>query len=347
LRGIENALDKKKDSNPRGNAFASWAAGTPQVVGIEVNEAMNAWRVQWNPVEITGLQKYEVQLSNDSRFSGSTSFYTRYTWFTKTDNTSTGTRYVRIRALSTSQGNGLWSATTDTTTGLVTTADISSNAIHQFVEWSNVDEDSFVHIYAGEAGAEHGIFGDPKPSSHTETYGPVIISTSEDGIVVPYTVFKMAYQSIWISVAGFSYGWNLHMGPNLAWNPSNELKLEVLRQESGAPEPVIIDTMVFDWFTAITPSDLLQNYQINNHASVASVRGYTTMDGQLDTQLLPDQPGAGTFAYSIRATVTSETNHNELDGHGTDHRNCGEAFIYFRPYYVKLRFFEYLSVGSQ
>jgi len=347
LRGIENALDRKKDANPRGNAFSSWAAGTPQVTGISVNEAMNAWRIEWTPTEITGLQKYEVQVSSDPRFSAATSSYTRYTWYTKTDNTSTGTRYARVRALSTSQGTGPWSATIDTTTGLVTTDDITSNAVQQFIEWSETDASSFKHIYAGNAGIPHGVLGDPTPAATTETYGPVTITTSENGIVVPYTIFQMAYQCVYMSAAAFDFGFDAGSGPNLAWYPSNELKIEVLRQESGAPAPVVIDTMIFDWFNAITPGNLRLNHSVADTPRswpAGTTRGYTTMDGQLDSQLLPDQPGAGTFSYSIRATVTSEDG-VEQEGYGDDYN--GKAFLYFRPYYVKIRLFEYKSVGEQ
>jgi len=345
LRGIENALDRKKDANPRAADFASWAAGTPQVTGVQVNEAMNAWRVEWTPTEISGLQKYEVQLSSDPRFSAATSSYTKYTWFTKTDNTSTGTRYVRIRALSTSQGTGPWSATVDTTTGLVTTSDITSNAIHQFVEWSETDASSFKHIYDGDAGIVHAVNGDPTPADTTETYGPVTITTSEDGIVVPYCIFQMAYQSIYLASTYINFGKTDAGGYNLAWDPVCQLTVEILRQESGAPSPVVLDTMTFDWKYGVTPGNLRENWDIAQNKDVDVVRGYTTMDGQLDTQMLPDQPGAGTFSYSIRATVDGTSNYDP--DYPGDWRFGGTSFIYFRPYYVKLRLFEYLAAGEQ
>jgi hypothetical protein len=153
------------------------------------------------------------------------------------------------------------------------------------------------------------------PASDTETYGPLVISTSSGSIVLPFVMLDIAYQSVY----GYLTGTDIDEG-NLS---ENKLDVKVTRNAVGGAVHTIM-AMTFDFFSTL-PFNYVSDWGGDVPSSVNQPPRGDTCRARLHMPILVDQPGAGTFEYNI--VVTAQGSWNTL--------------IYMSPTLLRMRFFEY------
>jgi hypothetical protein len=338
LRRIEQALEQKLDANPRADVWGAINLPIPRVTGLALGEVVNGWAVEWTPLDIPDLRKYEIRVSTDLNFSTFTEYQTRTNRLTFTDEDSPDAKYIKVRASSLSKRRSIWSSILDTSTGgLVNTSDIEVGAISQFIEFSQ--ETGFSHIFSGSAGVI-APGGDPVPNATHETYGPITISASSGSTVVPFVYCNVEYMSIWqrnqsggyMPGYGYWYWYDLNDPANAGelneWHgPENKAVISILRRPVGGAD-VVVEQVELDWYFTM-PST------IGEHADVSAywkawIRGVNTLTGSINIPFLPERPGVGTWEYRVKLEVVT----SEPDPWNT-------SFLYFFPLILKMRLFEY------
>lgn len=330
LRRIEQALEQKLDANPRADPWGAINLPVPRVTGLALGEVVNGWAVEWTPLDIPDLRKYEIRVSTTIDFAIFTEYSTRTNRLTFTDDTSTEAKYIKVRAASLSKRRSIWSSILDTSTGgLVNTGDIEIGAISQFTELDIPFVDGVTkHLYDGTAGATEGVSGDKTPTATEDLYGPITITASEGGTVVPFVYCNVEYQSIWYrqprhGPPGYWYWSTTNPLPFI--EPENKAIISVLRRPLGGvdADDTVVEEVTMDWYLTVpsphwyvaTPSSYWEEI----------IRCYDTMTGSINVPFLPERPGAGTWEYRVKIEVVSDT----------------DAFLYFYPLQLRMRLLEY------
>jgi hypothetical protein len=155
------------------------------------------------------------------------------------------------------------------------------NTANGKVTTSNIDPNaaSEIHAFTKTAG-----FTTLDTDTETETYGPVSIDVFDaDSVVEPRVIFQVDFSSTWVAAS-----------------TTNRLTIELLRRPEGGGDTVI-DTAVTDF-----KSDL----------PGAATGGVVRLT--LPTFTSFDQPGAGTFEYRMRLTLSIDALGSALSVVGID-----------------------------
>jgi hypothetical protein len=228
IRNLEREIAQRARANPQRGHGRVFAGGRPpQVSGLALlSSAPNTIAIEWNPVAVSDLLYYEVQVAKDAQFTvdvetlvaGGTTTYSY-----AADNSSTlqlTPYYLRVRAVN-QQGNpGEWSARLNSTSGQVASADFTRGAageIYQYVKSSSFS------VLNGDG--------------ETETYGPVTIDVFDEySVVQPAVIFEYNFSSDWVGAGDC----------NMTW--------EFLRRPVGGGSDTVIDSVTVDSHSTIPTS---------------------------------------------------------------------------------------------
>jgi hypothetical protein len=259
----------------------------PQVTGLSVDQGVGALRIMFDPVAISDLRQYEVQIDNSRSFSSPIVLTTSGTSLVHNPGTDVGTTtyYVRVRAVSISRGTGPWTSTIDQTPGQAGADDLATNSVTTVkilegaITTSRVDIAGTTELATFTKSSGFTLLS--AAGTATEVYGPVEVTIFDgDSIIIPNLIFELDYDSSFADSAG-----------------SNNLTADLLRRPAGGMDSTI-DSARTDFKSTIP-----------------------TLAGTARTVLAAfsefDAPGPGDFEYRFKITVAS-TSTNTLTIQGVN-----------------------------
>lgn len=133
IRKLKREINKKAPASSQIDALTQGTYGlrqkvVPRVEGVTLSQTVGGLQVVWTPPLISDLKRYEIQVSAKSNFDPITASKNSTVAVIFFDEITSGTYYVRVRAVNGLEKKGDWSVTVSTATGTAATLDIDDDA---------------------------------------------------------------------------------------------------------------------------------------------------------------------------------------------------------------------------
>jgi hypothetical protein len=186
------------------------------VANVDDQTVAGAITVRWNAAPAADLSHYNVEVSESSGFTGSTTYRTTGTRFEYTDGVQGTTYFIRVSTINKDGTASDPTPTLNSTTGQVGTAALEVGAA------------SSVSRFAKSTGFTKMVAVDVP--GDTQVFGPVFVEVArDDSVVLPLVVTEVDLHSNW---TGVSYQYVL---------------MELLRRRSGESNDTVIDSVQPDF----------------------------------------------------------------------------------------------------
>jgi hypothetical protein len=233
---------------------------------------MNNITLRWDPIGITNVEYYEIQIADNQAFDLPKTHRQRNLQFTYEEGDPDTEYYARVRVKPINKPYGAWSGTLSTTTGIATYTHLEQGAA------TNVTDNYF--DLSGEAAldpyADNGMAAGLWTS--TGYYGGTTIRCY-GGTVLPYIVFQYSVASTWV----------------LAAAPHREAKVDIEVLRRGDTGEVGVDDVTIGSYSTVGT----YNAAVPANSVTARVPSLGLAS--------PDDPGFGVWRYRVKLDVTGDS----------------------------------------
>lgn len=265
------------DGSGAATAYASPTGSVPTVSGVSITAQVQGIKVTWNDVSIRDLLRYDVQISNNSTFTGTADAADHATdnyseTFRVRDNQKTlpalnadvTLYYVRVRAVNTANNRGAYSNVASTSvSGAIGTTDITGAAVSSVSSVTDATTETLNNSNGGSV----------------DTDDVEVNGADANTVVIINMTTSFDFASFWSSTSSV-----------------NNADLILQRSVKNAGSYTDLQTITLD-FKSTIPTDI---------TAWGGGSPADTSDNIITASFSPDQPGAGDWDYRLRITTNTD-----------------------------------------